>query len=77
MHQHHLMSWSVLSENMLELLRKRTGVIIPVTAGGIASLTVTTLHPSVMQMRARAETAEAAEALMNAQMRSHTKRNCE
>lgn len=61
---HHLLSWSVLSGNMLELLRRHTGVIMPVTARGIASLTVTTLHPSIMQMYVCAETAKAAGALM-------------
>lgn len=57
--QHALFWWSVS-----EMYRMHTGVIMPVTAGGHASTTVTALRPSVMQMYTRVGTVKAAVALM-------------
>lgn len=51
-------------KSMSEVYRTCTGVIMPITAGGHASLTVTALRLSVMQMYTRVGTVKAAVALM-------------
>ncbi len=53
-----------LERSVSEVHRTHTGVITAVTAGGHASLTMTALHLSVMQMYTRVGTVEAAIALM-------------
>lgn len=53
-----------LERSVSEVHRTHTGVITAVTAGGHASLTMTALHLSVMQMYTRAGTVKAEVALM-------------
>lgn len=53
-----------LVRSVSEVYKTHTGVITAVTAEGHASLTMTTLHLSIMQMHTRVATVNAAVALM-------------